>query len=67
MLSPHEYSTLMLINSQSIDVAREEVQTLVHRRLVTIDTDQITVRITALGNRFLEALSSAGQSQQPYY
>ncbi|TCK84337.1 hypothetical protein [Paraburkholderia sp. BL9I2N2] len=66
MLSPHEYSTLVLIkhSSQAIDLAREEIHALVRRGLVAIDSGDTSMRVTALGDRLLEALSPVSWFQR---
>jgi hypothetical protein len=61
MLSPHEFSTLMLIGDdcRSMDLNRDEIRELLDRRLVCVGPDKLTVRITAHGAHLLKVLSCA--------
>jgi hypothetical protein len=60
MLSPHEYSTLMLIKhaASPVDLTRDEVHPLMRRQLIVYDEQKRSMRITALGEHILHALAA---------
>jgi predicted transcriptional regulator len=60
MLSPHEYSALVIIKHgfQSIEALRDEIAALVDRGLISVEAER-SAQLTPLGKRLLEVLSSA--------
>ena len=64
MLSPHEFSTLMLIShaSQTLDLGRAEIDVLVRCRLISVDVDRKRAMLTPYGDRLLEVLSTGSYS-----
>ena len=66
MLSPHEFATLMLIShaSQTIDLGRAEIDVLVRRRLILVDSEQKRAILTPHGYRLLKVLSTCSCSKR---
>jgi len=60
MLSPHEFSTLMLIShaAQTIDLGLAEIDALVRHQLILLDSEQKRAILTPYGCRLLEMLST---------
>jgi len=60
MLSPHEYSTLMLIKHAAFpgDFTRDEIRPLVQRQLIVYDARDRSMHVTALGEHILHSLAS---------
>jgi hypothetical protein len=61
VLSPHEFATLMLVKSSpdQIDMGREELDTLLERQLVALEslaTGMHRPRVTDEGESLLEAI-----------
>ena len=61
MLSPHEFATLMLVNTAAdqIDPTREELDTLLKRQLVAFEqlaSGRQRPRLTSAGNSVLRAM-----------
>jgi hypothetical protein len=60
MLSPHEFSALMLIShaSQTFDLGQAELEVLVRRRLISLDVEKKRAILTPYGDRLLDVLST---------
>jgi len=60
MLSPHEFSTLMLIShaSQTIGLGLAEIDVLVRHQLILVDSEQKWAILTPHGYRLLGVLSA---------
>jgi hypothetical protein len=61
MLSPHEFSTLMLVrhSPDQIDMNRTELGTLLEHRLVALESragEQLRLSLTKAGRRLLEVM-----------
>jgi hypothetical protein len=68
MLSPHEFSTLILAKhaSRTGDLGRAEIDALVRRHLISVDAEQRRPNLTPGGDRLLEVLSTWPRSERTF-